>query len=81
MHLVAMIAVSHFDLRWGFKFLIVGALFTALGGIGWYLIRKKSPEERSRYRNSLGGERGYMFLFLGLALIVIGIGLLVVGLF
>lgn len=77
---IELIAVSHRVLNWGVHLLIAGAACSALGIFGWLLNRKSSPEERSNSRNSLYGQRAYMALFLGPALVGIAVILLIVGL-
>lgn len=79
MSTVNFIAVSHFDLRWAARFLIVGALFSLIGIVNRFVRRNQSKEERVKSNNSYGGLRIYWLGIAGIPLIIIGIILLIAG--
>jgi hypothetical protein len=74
-------AASNSDLTTELQTLGAAMIFTAAGVLGWFVYRKKSPDDREAVRNTLIHSRAVIALFFGPAVVVIMVAVLIARLF
>jgi putative copper export protein len=73
------LAVSHPDISWGERFLVVGAVMLLIGLANRFSLRNKSKEDRDRANQSIGTEKLFWALFVGPGLMIVGLIYLVLA--